>query len=286
MNGNRPLLTVAIPTRNRPDYLRQSLQSVLDQDFEDKRVIVMDNAPEVEVEYVARELGGDKVEYIKFEENLGIIGGWNRAVEACDTKYLSIFHDDDVMLPGFLSKSVAALEANPTAMVSYTQANKVDPQLNYISIWSDLYPNEGLIKGNDYLMYTIEKGCCVTIAPTVVLRRSVFDKVGLFTDELCYNSFDFNLWIRIANNFDFVFTKEIFVNYRLHEKQMSKEHWFTKGYPTGRLATMMELIKATYLMLQKEEIRSDPQKQKFLLDKIAEFNKLGSGYARNLVPGL
>ncbi len=286
MSKNRPILTVAIPTRNRPEYLKQSLSSVLNQDFQDKRVIVMDNAPDIDVKDLVAELGKGEVEYIKFEENLGIIGGWNRAIEACDTKYLSIFHDDDVMLPGFLTKSIKALEENPTAMMSYTQANKVDPELKYISIWSDLYPNEGLISGHDYLLYSIEKGCCVTIAPTVVIRRSVFDKVGKFTDELCYNSFDFNMWIKIANEFDLVFTKEILVNYRLHEKQMSKEHWFTKGYPTGRLATMMELIKACHLLLKKENIIEATEKVKYLNEKIEEFNKLASEYAKSLIPGL
>jgi len=286
MSNNKPILTVAIPTRNRPEYLRQSLDSVLNQDFQDRRIIVMDNAPDIDVKDLVEDLGKGEVDYVKFDENLGVIGGWNRAIEACDTKYLSIFHDDDVMLPGFLTKSVNALEENPTAMMSYTQANKVDPKLNYISIWSDLYPNEGLIKGQDYLSYTIEKGCCVTIAPTVVLRRDVFDKVGLFTDELCYNSFDFNMWIKIANEFDLVFTKEILVNYRLHEKQMSKEHWFTKGYPTGRLATMIELIKGVSLLLQKEDIKKDVDKTTFLVHKIMEFNKAAAGYAKNLIQGI
>ena len=286
MNGNKTKLTIAIPTKNRPDFLRQSLTSVVEQDFKDRKVIVIDNASEVEIKPVVDEVGRGEVEYVRNESDLGIIGNWNKAIELCKTPFLSIFHDDDVMLPGFLSKSILALEKNPTAMMSYTQANKVDPQLNYISIWSELFPNEGLIRGSDYLMYSIEKGCCVTIAPTVVLRRAVFDKVGLFTDELCFNSFDFNMWIRIANEFDLVFIKEVLINYRLHEKQMSKEHWFTKGYPTGRLATMMELIKATYLMMQKEGVKTDFQKQTFLREKISEFNKLAAGYARDLIPGL
>ncbi len=39
MSNNKPILTVAIPTRNRPEYLRQSLNSVLNQDFQDKRIM-------------------------------------------------------------------------------------------------------------------------------------------------------------------------------------------------------------------------------------------------------
>lgn len=286
MSGSNPILTVAIPTRNRPEYLKQSLQSVVDQRFPNKRVIVMDFDPEIDVKSLVEEIGGGKVEYLKFNKNLGIIGGWNEAIERCDTKYLSIFHDDDVMLPGFLEKSVAALENNPSAMMSYAQANKVDSQLKYLTIWSDLYPNEGLIKGIDYVMYSIKKGSCVTIAPTVVLRKSVFNKVGLFTDELCHNSFDFNMWLRIAYQFDLVFIKEILINYRLHEKQMSKTHWFTKGFPTGRLATMTELINVTTLLMQKKEIRNNQTKMDYLINKITEFNKLSSGYIKDLIPGI
>ena len=67
---------------------------------------------------------------------------------------------------------------------------------------------------------------------------------------------------------------------------MSKEHWFTKGYPTGRLATMIELIKGVSLLLQKEDIKKDVDKTTFLVHKIMEFNKAAAGYAKNLIQGI
>lgn len=280
---SKVLITVAIPARNRPEMLYQSLESVLNQTYKDMRIVVLDNDSEVDIKSVVESFKDERVEYIRNKENLGIIGNWNKAVEICKTKYLSIFHDDDVMEPTFIEKAVNVLEANSSAALSYCYANKVDPDLKYISLWSNLVPHSGLISGQEYIDYTIEKGCCITIAPTVVVRKSVYDDIGLYKDEICFNSFDFNMWLRIANKYDIYFIDDILVKYRIHEEQMSQTYWWSDKKAKGRLATMLELLKVIALELGKG---ISSEKRLFLSDKVQEYNKLASEYARILVERL
>lgn len=281
-----PLITIAIPTRNRPNFLQQSLESVLNQAYESLRVLVIDNNSEMDMSPIINKFSDSRVSFVKNSENLGIIGNWNKAIELCRTEYLSVFHDDDIMLPQFISRSIDALENNPTVGFSYSHANKVDESLNYISLWSSLFPGEGFIKGTDYILYTIKQGCCVTIAPTVVVRKNVFDSVGKFRDNLCFNSFDFNMWLRIANKFDVYFVNEVLVNYRVHEGQMSKTYWRSHRKAKGRLATMFELQEAISLLLDRKDISTDQKRVDFLNTKLKENNKLAAHYARMLVDNL
>lgn len=281
-----PLITIAIPTRNRPNFLQQSLESVLNQTYKNTRILVLDNNSETDLLPIINKSNDNRVSLVKNSKDIGIIGNWNKAIELCTTKYLSIFHDDDIMLPEFINKSINALENNPTVGFSYSHANKVDENLNYMSLWSPLFPKEGLIDGIDYVLYTIERGCCITIAPTVVIRKSVFDSVGKFKDNLCFNSFDFNMWLRIANSFDIYFINEILVNYRIHKGQMSENYWRSHEKAKGRLATIFELQEAIFLVLSRKDIFLDEKQIELLNTKFKDNNKLAAHYARILIDDL
>lgn len=280
------LITVAIPTYNRPDFLRQSLKSVVDQSYKDIDILVLDNCSTMNIKNVVDGFSDSRIRYVRHGKNLGIIGNWNSAIAECETKYLSIFHDDDVMHSRFIEKSITMLERYQSVGFLYAQANKVDKNLEHISIWSDLHPHEGLVSGYDYLRYTVDEACCVTIAPTVVFVADVFKKVGIFNDSLCFNSFDFNMLIRIAGAFDVYFMKEVLVDYRIHEDQMSEVYWRTQEKAKGRLATMLELYNALCFLHEIAKTRNDQCEIDYIMEKVSYFTKMTSQYARILIKDL
>jgi len=282
----KPIITIFIPTRNRLRFLYQSLSSVLKQKFTNMKIIVLDNKSNIDLSPMINKFQDERIQLIKNPKNLGIIGNWNKAIDICKTKYLAIFHDDDIMLPDFIGTSINALEKNKSAGMSYTHANKVDQNLNYLSLWFPLFPKGGLIKGLDYIFYTIKQGCCVTIAPTMVFRRNIFNKIGKFNDNLCFNSFDFNMWLRIANNYDVYFINQVLVNYRIHKNQMSETYWRAHKKAKGRLATILELQEAILLLLDHKNIINNKKQVNFLKNKFRENNKLISSYARILIKDL
>ena len=104
-------LTVIIPTYNRADLLGRSIQSVLDQSFKEFDLIIIDDKSTDGTPRVVKNFNDSRIKYIKNQKNLGIIGNWNKAIDVAPGKYLSIFHDDDIMSPDFLKEAFLALEA-------------------------------------------------------------------------------------------------------------------------------------------------------------------------------
>lgn len=110
------LLTICIPTYNRPEYLQQCLQSIRTQSFQDYRVVILDNASDADYTPILRQFveTDPRISYRRHPCNLGPEGNGLIALrEYLDTKYLMIFHDDDLMHHRLLEYEVATLEQYP-----------------------------------------------------------------------------------------------------------------------------------------------------------------------------
>ena len=82
---DRPLVTIGIPTYNRADKtLRRALESALAQDYPYLQVIVADNCSEDDTERVVRDVGGDRVDYLRHPTNIGAEPNYNSLVARAD----------------------------------------------------------------------------------------------------------------------------------------------------------------------------------------------------------
>lgn len=130
-----PLISVVIPTFNRPHYLREAIASALAQTYPHIEVLVRDNASDDETRQVVRSFGDPRIQYHRNEFNVGptrnVIAG---CVESRG-KYIANLHDDDVWEPTFLEKLVEPLEENPAVAISFCDhhiidhAGQLDPEM-------------------------------------------------------------------------------------------------------------------------------------------------------------
>ena len=106
-------LSIAVPTYNRLAYLKQSLQSILDQTFQDFSIFVFDNASTEPVKEEIEKFGDPRIQFIGAEKNIGSPGNINRILQyPFESEYLIIFHDDDVMHPKMLEIETSFLDAH------------------------------------------------------------------------------------------------------------------------------------------------------------------------------
>jgi len=113
-----PRVYIGIPTVNRPQFVRETIHSVLGQTFSDFKITVSDNCSTAEsIESVRRfidSLGDSRIEFHAQPSNVGEYGQGHffmQQAEGCD--YFMILHDDDVLESTYLEKSVAVLEEHP-----------------------------------------------------------------------------------------------------------------------------------------------------------------------------
>src|ERR1051326_2476159 len=103
-----PKVSICIPTYNSAKYLPQAIESVLQQDFTDFELIICDDASTDETPRLCRSLNDLRIRYIRFEENVGQAGNFNRCFQAARGDILTLLSADDYFLPGLLLNRVTA----------------------------------------------------------------------------------------------------------------------------------------------------------------------------------
>lgn len=102
------LLSIAIPTYKRPRYLSQAIRSAVNQKNHNLsyEIIVVNNDPETDMQAISAEFTdcGVPVTFFTNEKNIGMLGNVNRCVSHAKGKYIAFVHDDDLLLPNYLSE--------------------------------------------------------------------------------------------------------------------------------------------------------------------------------------
>lgn len=188
-----PVISVIIPTYNRERYISDAIQSVLDQNFPDFEIIVVDDGSTDHTGNVVRAFQSEKIRYI-YQPNYGRSKARNHALGLARGRYIAFLDSDDLYLPGKLLLQVAYMEANPEVGMIYTSARCVD---EYGVPLMDNY--EATASGWIYERIAFFVPVTITL-PTVMVRREVFDKVGVF-DVAMERFEDTDIWRRISKHY-------------------------------------------------------------------------------------
>jgi glycosyltransferase involved in cell wall biosynthesis len=119
---SRPFFTVAIPTKNRVDRLRNAVRSVLEQTFADVEVIVCDNCDEHEsarTAAVVQDARDSRVRYVRTNGRLAMPDNWERAIADARGEYVTILTDRSVFRRDALSLIHAEIERSGAPIVGW-----------------------------------------------------------------------------------------------------------------------------------------------------------------------
>jgi glycosyltransferase involved in cell wall biosynthesis len=214
------LLTICILTYNRPKYLLECINSILNQTFQNFRVVILDNASELNYSEVLNCYSDPRIIYRRHKTNMGAAGNMSLALnEYTDGKYSMFFHDDDLMHPQLLATGISILENNKDIVFvsSLFQAFKEIPTpfQKHSPITSIQYCNKS---------ETIEnflKGMPVHFGSTIFRNESLKNKPLEYDkySKICDRPFLLGL---LENGKKCAIIKEPLVLYRLHDSQDSK----------------------------------------------------------------
>jgi glycosyltransferase involved in cell wall biosynthesis len=134
-----PRVTLGVTTYNVERYLAGALDSLLAQDFADFEIVVCDNASsdgtwDILTEYAGKD---SRFRIHRNPENLGEAGNFRRVVSLARGEFFRICAHDDLAAPGLLSACVAALDANPGAVLAFPSTVLIDGEGAEIGPWED-----------------------------------------------------------------------------------------------------------------------------------------------------
>jgi glycosyltransferase involved in cell wall biosynthesis len=235
------MISVIIPTYNRAALLSQALASVLAQTYKATEILVSDDGSTDGTSALVQELiqQGHPIRYL-VQENKGAAAARNLGLAAARGAFLCFLDSDDTWQPRKLELQVQAMQQAPQVLISHTQETwfRRGQHLNQKKKHA---PAQGFI-------FEQALRLCVVGMSTVMVRRDLFDRYGLFDEELpCCEDYDF--WLRVAVEEEFL----------LIEKPLTKKN----GGRADQLSALHRLgmdvwrIRSLCKLLQQAKLRPE-----------------------------
>lgn len=185
-------ITIAVTVYNRRDYLKQALESVLNQTVSVKVIVVEDCGPDFGLRKFVEDHFGDRVEYFRNPKRRGLFDNWNACLEVCSTPWLSILHDDDYLAPGFIEAMQRLHEAVPNRAFYFGRTIVVDQGKGRLieENWASGLVPFRTVELNDFLLQS------PLFFPGQLFRKDDALKVGGFRRFSQYAG-DWEMWIRL-----------------------------------------------------------------------------------------
>lgn len=203
-----PLVTIITPAYNRADYLKETIESVLAQDYPNIEYIVLDDgSKDNTVELL--EKYSDRL-YWESHANMGEIRTVNKAYAMAKGEYIAVINSDDPILPGAVSTVVETFLRNPDVLVVYPDWKYIDGDgKSMMDVQTPDY---------DYLEMVSTHKCMP--GPGTFVSQKALKLAGLRDPQVKYIS-DFDLWFRIGLHGPFKRVPQVLATYRTHPTSLS-----------------------------------------------------------------
>lgn len=211
-----PLVSVVIPCYNRDQYIRETIESVLNQTYNNIELIVVDDGSTDNSRDLLESFKGEmKLLEHPGRVNKGQSAALNLGIKASRGKYISFLDSDDLFAPDKIEKQVEFLEKNPQYGLVYGNGHAINEEGEL------LYP----FYGDDHCEISdpnkILLDCYFLLPNNSLLKRDVLDASGLF-DETLRAAQDHDQLIRIAEVTTVAYINEFLFYYRRHKNSISQ----------------------------------------------------------------
>lgn len=206
-------VSVIITSYNYARFIRETIQSVLDQTYRDFEVIVVDDGSTDETASILDSFGHNIT--CIYQANQGKSAALNRGLAASRGRYVAFLDSDDCWMPDALEARVVAFEANPAVGVVYGRARVVDETgrvLPYAIGAPQRYAGDTFRS----LLY----GVFIPFL-TFMVRRECFERVGMYFDPSFGATNDWELYLRLSRVCRFHFLDRPLAHYRVHGSNWS-----------------------------------------------------------------
>jgi glycosyltransferase involved in cell wall biosynthesis len=234
---NKPLVTVIIPTYNRGWVVQEAVDSVLDQDFRDYELIIVDDGSNDNTQEILATYG-EGITVLK-QSNQGVSAARNRGIEAASGQLVAFLDSDDLWLPGKLSSQVKFFQENADAVINQTQeiwvrkGVRVNPKKRH-------HKFSGMI-------FERSLALCLVSPSAVMIRKSLFDTVGVFDEQLPACE-DYDLWLRISCRYPVhLIDIPLIIKRGGHDDQLSR----AAGLDKYRIESLKKIIDSDLLTPQQ-----------------------------------
>lgn len=212
-----PLVSVCMLCYNHEKYVAQSIQSVLDQTYENWELIITDNASTDSSRQIIEDylLKDKRIKFYPLEDNSYPSGGINNSIKYSLGEYIAVLSADDYFMSNKLEKQIEFMLAN-NIEASFTWVKVVnDLSEELIGHWANATFNRNFDDQLDLLKVFITQGNTLNAVTSLISRR-LYKEVSLYDNRLLQTQ-DFDLWLKIIKKYPIIVLKERLTCYRVRD---------------------------------------------------------------------
>ena len=228
-------VSVIIPTFNRKQEVIRAVSSILSQSFTDFEIIVVDDGSSDGTK-TSLDQFRDRITYIAHTTNRGVSAARNTGIKQARDPFIAFLDSDDYWLAEKLAVQMDFFNHHPQALICQTDeiwirnGRRVNPKKRHLKPTGDIF--------NPCLKL------CLVSPSAVMLKRSLFDEVGLFDEDLPACE-DYDLWLRISCRYPIYLIKQrLIVKTGGNRDQLSSRYM---GMDRFRIKALAKLIKSGVL---------------------------------------
>jgi len=209
------MITTILPVHNNHGYIRDAVNSILNQTYRDLELIVIDDGSNPEIDL--SDIKDDRIRLFRNEEKTGLPNAINVGIKNGKGDYFARQDSDDQSTPTRFEEQIAMFRDD----------------IGLVSTWGSVIDQNGVNIRDGYIKRKIRSINSIEIqkrmlrgptnyilGPSVMFSRKVFDKIGYFDEYFRMGEDDFNYWVRAMQFFRFdVVEKELYI-YRRHRGSM------------------------------------------------------------------
>ena len=213
--SNNPKISVIMSSYNRKDYIKEAIESILNQTYKDFEFIIIDDCSKKETQDVIEQYAknDERIIFLKNEHNMGPSNTRNRGFEIAKGEYIAIVDDDDICLPDKFEKQIEYLDKHPEITMLGTDIETFGYNEN-IPSWVDLF-DVNLIS----VLINFYNPFC---ASTLMFRRDFIKKNNIKYDNNLWHAEDYDLYYQILSNGGKITNlPDVLLKYRVHSNSLS-----------------------------------------------------------------
>lgn len=204
------LISVLMPVYNtKEEYLRASIESILNQTFTDFEFIIVNDGSTNNAEEVILSYKDNRIKYVK-QENQGIVGALNNAWSKASGKYIARMDSDDIAYPERFAKQVNFLEENP--------------EYSLVGSWAKIIPSKNIIKLPQDIKIMDLLADCMFIHPSIMFNKADFEKFNLQYETGFEYAEDYCLYANAVKHLKMTNLQEVLLDYRVYPENSSSKN--------------------------------------------------------------
>jgi glycosyltransferase involved in cell wall biosynthesis len=220
---DHPLVSVICLCFNQERFVRESIESVLNQSYPDIELIIVDDASTDSSAEIIHEIVRENpsVKFVPLKKNIGNCAAFNKGFGLSQGAYIIDLAADDILLRERIERGVEAfVKSGEPYGVNFSDAEWINETGAHLYNHSDRFPNDSVPQGDVYRELISRFFIC---SPTVMFKREVMELLGGYDETLMYEDFDF--WIRSSRKFFYCYTPEVLVKKRKVARSLSTKQF-------------------------------------------------------------